>query len=164
LQALQECSLRKGGSDGQRDSARRARIEKAGSIYAGHEKYYDGETRIDVKTGAQIRPMITAFDKHKAQREASRPLGDVRPFVLHVRPSPNGKRQLTTFESNSDSEYRQPLYAMCLQGWVDGAVTETDERERDNFHRRPPMSKQEKLELIREMRAQLMSGERHPLT
>jgi hypothetical protein len=97
---------------------RRAGVKKIGSMYAGHEEHYDGETRIEVKTGAQIRPLVTAFDKHKAQSEASRPIGDVRPFVLHVRPMPNGTRQLTTFESNSDDEYRQTLYAMCVQAGV----------------------------------------------
>ena len=110
--------VRKGGGDGQRDSAKRAGVKKVGSMYAGQEEHYDGETRIEIKTGAQVKPMVTAFDKHKAQSEAARPIGDERPFVLHVRLNPYGKRQLTTFESNSTDEYRQTLYAMCLQAGV----------------------------------------------
>jgi hypothetical protein len=34
-------------------------------------------------------------------------------------------------------------------------MTQTDERERDTWTRRPPMTKQEKLELIRQMRTEL---------
>ena len=36
--------------------------------------------------------------------------------------------------------------------------TETDERERDSWHRRQPMTKQEKLEEIRRMKAELQTG------
>jgi hypothetical protein len=36
--------------------------------------------------------------------------------------------------------------------------TETDERERDSWHRRQPMTKQEKLEEIRRMRTELPGG------
>lgn len=110
--------IRKGGQDGQRSAARRAGVKKAGSFFAGHEEQYDGETRIEIKTGAQVRPVFTAFDKHKKQSDASRPIGDVRPFVLHVKPSAQTKRQLTVFESNSDEEYAQTLYALCLHAGV----------------------------------------------
>jgi hypothetical protein len=41
-------------------------------------------------------------------------------------------------------------------------MTEMDEREADSYCGRPK-TKEEKLELIREMRAQLMSGERRHL-
>lgn len=109
---------RSNGNVGQREAARRAGVKKAGSFFAGHEEQYDGPTRIEVKVGAQIKPMVTAFDKCKAQSEVSRPVGDSRPFVLHVRPLPNGKRQLTTFESNSDDEYKQAIYALAVHAGV----------------------------------------------
>jgi hypothetical protein len=38
-------------------------------------------------------------------------------------------------------------------------VNDLDERERDSFHRRPPMTKQDKLELIRRMRRELLEKE-----
>lgn len=41
--------------------------------------------------------------------------------------------------------------------------TETDEREREVWTQRPRMTKDQKLELIREMKAQLMSEETQPL-
>jgi hypothetical protein len=105
--------VRKGGQDGQRAAAKRAGVKKVGSMYAGHEEHYDGPTRIEVKVGAQVKAMITAFDKHMGQSEASRPIGDVRPFVLHVKPSAESKRQITAFDSYSDDEYDAKLIAMC---------------------------------------------------
>jgi hypothetical protein len=65
-----------------------------------------------------VRPTFTAFDKHRKQSEAARPIGDVRPFVLHVRPAAESKRQLTVFDSTTDTQYREALYAMALQAGV----------------------------------------------
>jgi hypothetical protein len=110
---------RNGGNTGQRNAARRAGVKKAGPFFAGHEEQYDGETRIEVKCGAQVRPVFTAFEKHKKQSEASRRIGDVRPFVLHVRPAAESKRQLTVFETTTDDEYKQALYAMAVQAGVE---------------------------------------------
>lgn len=93
-------------------------MKKAGNFFAGHEEMHDGETRIEIKCGAQVRPLFTAFDKHKKQSEASRRIGDVRPFVLHIRPAAESKRQLTVFESTTDEQYRQTLYAMAVQAGV----------------------------------------------
>lgn len=42
-------------------------------------------------------------------------------------------------------------------------MNDTDEREADLWTRRTPMTKQEKLELIREMKGQLVSGEKRTL-
>jgi hypothetical protein len=106
--------IRSGGQAGQRSAAKRAGVKKIGSFYAGHEEMMDGPTRIEIKTGAQIKPMVTAYDKHKAQSDAARRIGDTRPFVLHVLPLPHGKRQLTTFESNSDDEYKAVVYALAV--------------------------------------------------
>jgi hypothetical protein len=67
---------------------------------------------------AQVRPVFTAFEKHKKRSDASRRIGDSRPFVLHVRPAAESKRQLTVFESTTDEEYRQTLWAMAVQAGV----------------------------------------------
>jgi hypothetical protein len=42
-------------------------------------------------------------------------------------------------------------------------MSDTDEIERDTWSRARRMTKDQKLELIREMKDQLMSGERQPL-
>lgn len=47
----------------------------------GNEETWRSQLRIEVKSGAQVRPVITAYLKQKAQSEASRPIGDNRPFA-----------------------------------------------------------------------------------
>jgi hypothetical protein len=47
----------------------------------GNEETWQSNLRIEVKSGAQVRPVITAYLKQKAQSEAARPIGDNRPFV-----------------------------------------------------------------------------------
>lgn len=51
------------------------------SIHPGHEEFLPGTVRIEVKAGAQIRPMFTAYLRMETQSEAARPFGDNRPFV-----------------------------------------------------------------------------------
>lgn len=109
---------RAGGNAGQRNSAKRAGVKKVGAFFAGHEEHYTGETRIEIKCGAQVRPVFTAFDKHKKQSDAARRIGDSRPFILHARPAAESKRQLTVFESTTDEEYRNTLWAMAVQAGV----------------------------------------------
>lgn len=56
------------------------------SIHPGHEEFLGGAVRIEVKAGGQILPAYTAFVKCEAQSEASRPIGDHRPFVAVFMP------------------------------------------------------------------------------
>jgi hypothetical protein len=44
--------IRKGGNQGQRNTAKRVGVTKIGSFYTSHEELYDGPTRTEVKTGA----------------------------------------------------------------------------------------------------------------
>lgn len=46
-----------------------------------HEENWSGHLRVEVKAGAQVRAANTAFRKMRTQSEASRPFGDVRPFI-----------------------------------------------------------------------------------
>jgi hypothetical protein len=110
--------VRAGGQRAQRDMAKRSGNKKVGSLWVAHEEQFGGETREEMKSGAQVRPGINAFDKHKAQNETARPVGDTRPFVAHWKLTPRAKRQITAFESNTDEEYRQTLWAMCMKAGV----------------------------------------------
>ena len=52
----------------------------------GHEENLRGPVRIEVKSGAQVGPIDTRFLAAEAQSEASRPIGDGRPFVMVAAP------------------------------------------------------------------------------
>lgn len=56
------------------------------SIHPGHEELLGGAIRIEVKSGAQIKPAVTAYLRCEAQSEAQRPIGDHRPFAAVAMP------------------------------------------------------------------------------
>jgi len=51
-----------------------------------HEELWDGALRVEMKAGAQIEPIATRFRAAYAQSQASRSVGDIRPFVLVAMP------------------------------------------------------------------------------
>lgn len=48
------------------------------------EEAWGGAVRLEVKSGAQVKPIFTRLYTAEAQSEASRPFGDTRPFALSV--------------------------------------------------------------------------------
>jgi hypothetical protein len=52
----------------------------------GHEENLRGPFRIEVKAGAQVKAVATKFLAAEKQSEASRPIGDNRPFVFVAMP------------------------------------------------------------------------------
>jgi len=56
------------------------------SIHPGHEEFLGGAVRVEVKSGAQIKPAVTAYLRCEAQSEAQRPIGDHRPFAAVAMP------------------------------------------------------------------------------
>ena len=67
--------------------ARRAR-KRLGIAGANtrHEELWGGALRLEVKSGAQVAPIATRFWAAEQQSNASRSLGDVRPFVFVAMP------------------------------------------------------------------------------
>jgi len=51
-----------------------------------HEELWGGALRLEVKSGAQVAPIATRFRAAEQQSNASRSLGDVRPFVFVAMP------------------------------------------------------------------------------
>jgi hypothetical protein len=51
-----------------------------------HEEHWGGAFRVEVKSGAQVSPVVTRYKSARAQSDASRAVGDVRPFVLVCMP------------------------------------------------------------------------------
>ena len=51
-----------------------------------HEELWGGDIRVEVKAGAQVKPVATKFFLAEAQSEQHRPFGDHRPFALIAMP------------------------------------------------------------------------------
>lgn len=51
-----------------------------------HEEHWRGALLVEVKAGAQVGPLATKFRLAKAQSDASRAIGDSRPFALVAMP------------------------------------------------------------------------------
>lgn len=56
------------------------------SLHPGHEEHLGGTVRIEVKAGAQVKPVMTRFLAAEMQSEAHRPYGDHRPFAFLAMP------------------------------------------------------------------------------
>lgn len=70
--------------------ARRARkklgLSATGNAGTRHEEHWGGMFRVEVKAGAQISPIATRFNQARLQSEASKSLGDIRPFAMIAMP------------------------------------------------------------------------------
>jgi hypothetical protein len=55
-------------------------------VNSRHEEVWGGDVRVEVKAGAQVKPVVTAFLRCEIQSEQHRPIGDNRPFMLVVMP------------------------------------------------------------------------------
>lgn len=72
--------------------ARRARKKLGlGGHLTRHEEHWAGAFRAEVKAGAQIGPIATRFQAAKAQSDAAKALGDIRPFVMVAMPDGTSK-------------------------------------------------------------------------
>lgn len=70
--------------------ARRARkklgLFATGNAGSRHEEHWSGAFRIESKAGAQVGPIATRFYDAKAQSDAAKAIGDIRPFVMVAMP------------------------------------------------------------------------------
>jgi hypothetical protein len=51
-----------------------------------HEENWGGAFRTEIKAGLQVGPIATRFYAAKAQSDAAKALGDIRPFVMVAMP------------------------------------------------------------------------------
>jgi hypothetical protein len=51
-----------------------------------HEENWGGYFRTEIKAGAQVGPIATRFQLAKAQSDAAKALGDIRPFIMVAMP------------------------------------------------------------------------------
>src|SRR3954454_17650025 len=68
--------------------------------------------RIEAKSGAQVRPLFTAYLKAELQSAASRSVGDHRPFLMAARSEPGSKDGVLVLR---ESTLEATVYALALQ-------------------------------------------------
>jgi hypothetical protein len=67
--------------------ARRARKKLGlGGHLTRHEENWGGAFRTEIKAGLQVGPIATRFQAAKAQSDAAKALGDIRPFLMVAMP------------------------------------------------------------------------------
>lgn len=107
-------SKRKGGV-AQRRAQKLLAVPKSSSLSTGHEEFAGGLVRFEIKSGAQVRPLRTAFGKAEAQSEAARALGDNRPFVMGSLAEANGKEMIVAFRVRNEDDMRATVAALAMQ-------------------------------------------------
>lgn len=90
------------GKNNRRKGDRKAAVARKalGAIGANsrHEEHWGGGLRIEAKAGAQVKPIYTRYLAAKHQSEASRAIGDNRPFIMTA--AADGAPILVVFELN----------------------------------------------------------------
>src|SRR5690349_21239451 len=81
-----QCKGKRSRSKGDAKAAKVRRALNATGAATRHEEGWGGALRIESKAGAQVGPIATRYLAAKAQSEASRPVGDNRPFVMAASP------------------------------------------------------------------------------
>jgi hypothetical protein len=61
-------------------------LSATGNAGTRHEEHWGGFFRVEVKAGAQVGPIATRFNQARLQSEASKSLGDIRPFAMIAMP------------------------------------------------------------------------------
>lgn len=59
-----------------------------------HEELWGGAVRVEIKAGAQVEPIATRFRAAEQQSNASKSIGDIRPFVFVAMPDEWGSEGL----------------------------------------------------------------------
>ncbi len=84
-----ECAQCRGKRNRSKGDAKARVARKAlglGGANTRHEEHWGGDMRVEVKAGAQIKPVFTAFLRCEIQSEQHRPIGDHRPFAMVAMP------------------------------------------------------------------------------
>jgi hypothetical protein len=103
------------GGKAQRTARKLLAVPVTSSIRTGHEEFDGGLVRFECKSGAQIRPLVTAFTKAEKQSEAARAVGDTRPTVVMALLQPEGKEAIVSFRVRNDDDMRSTVAAMAMQ-------------------------------------------------
>lgn len=78
------------------------------------EEIWRDPFRWEVKSGAQVQPIITRYLLARAQSEQTRPTGDPRPFAFGVAPTRQADPHLVVLDADVWREYIVPLIEESL--------------------------------------------------
>jgi hypothetical protein len=113
-QCMGRRSKRTGGK-AQRTAKKLLAVPTTSTIHTGHEEFAGGLVRFECKSGAQIRPMVTAFSKAEAQSEAARAIGDTRPTVVMALLQPEGQEAIIAFRARNAGQMKETIAALAIQ-------------------------------------------------
>jgi hypothetical protein len=74
------------GDNKARQARKKLGLSATGNAGTRHEEHWGGMFRVEVKAGAQVGPIATRFQSAKYQSDASKALGDIRPFAMIAMP------------------------------------------------------------------------------
>ncbi len=74
------------GDSKARMARRKLGLSATGNAGSRHEEHWAGFFRVESKAGAQVGPIATRFYDAKHQSDASKALGDIRPFAMIAMP------------------------------------------------------------------------------
>jgi hypothetical protein len=77
------------GDNKARIARKKLGISATGNAGTRHEEHWGGALRLEVKAGAQIKPIATRFYDAKGQSDAAKSMGDIRPFAMIAMPDGN---------------------------------------------------------------------------
>jgi hypothetical protein len=114
------CPVCRGANNRRKGDSKAAKARKIiglGGPASRHEEHWTGAVLSEMKAGAQVGPIATRFEAARAQSNASRAIGDNRPFVMVAMP-----------DDTSDgivlcrlSELRNVAYAL-VEMWESGTT------------------------------------------
>lgn len=79
--ACRRCLGRRNRARGDSKAARARRKLGLGGARTRHEELWRGALRTEVKSGAKAKPVQTFYENCRAQSDAAKAVGDLRPFV-----------------------------------------------------------------------------------
>jgi len=108
------CKSCLGGRNSKGGKARHRRFAKRAGITIGkwstsQEEAWRDPFRWEVKSGAQVRAVLTAYRRAREQSEQSRPMGDPRPFAFGVEPTSAADPALVVIDAEVWRELIAPL-------------------------------------------------------
>lgn len=74
------------GDNKARIARRKLGLSATGNAGTRHEEHWGGMFRVEVKAGVQVGPIATRFYQAKGQSDASKAMGDIRPFAMIAMP------------------------------------------------------------------------------